>query len=106
MFPVEIATKGTDPSAGQIMVGMPQSPSNCDKICTGDDVPVCGTNHQTYKNSCELENAQCQNPAIGYAYSGKCTGDIALSLKKFILKKKVFSHFVNKIIDLKVLKKK
>ena len=45
----------------------------CDKACTFDYNPVCGSNSVTYPNKCALEIATCKSDGeISLAYEGKC----------------------------------
>ncbi|CEO99342.1 Kazal-like domain-containing protein [Plasmodiophora brassicae] len=45
---------------------------DCDRLCTRDWNPVCGTNGITYSNACSLDIAHCKDPRISLAYSGEC----------------------------------
>ena len=52
----------------------------CEKACSRSYVPVCGTNSQTYVNSCELEVAMCYDERLRKASDGPCpSGKLNLS---------------------------
>ncbi len=46
--------------------------SECPSICQLDYSPVCGTDGETYGNSCALEVAACKNSEIKKAHDGEC----------------------------------
>ena len=46
--------------------------SECPSICQLDYTPVCGTDGETYGNSCALEVAACKNSEIKKAHDGEC----------------------------------
>ena len=79
-----ITIEGTKTGPGKALIECEKiqaSPPDCDQPCTREYVPVCGSNDQTYSNLCALQNAQCKNPTIQYAHSGKCAGQFFFFLK-------------------------
>jgi hypothetical protein len=45
----------------------------CNKVCTFDYKPVCGSDSVTYPNKCGLEIATCKSAdEISLAYEGEC----------------------------------
>ncbi|GLD94686.1 hypothetical protein PINS_up003310 [Pythium insidiosum] len=44
----------------------------CGIRCSGEGVPVCGSDGQTYRNRCQLEAARCHSPSLTMAYPGVC----------------------------------
>ncbi|OQS02261.1 autophagy-related protein [Thraustotheca clavata] len=40
--------------------------------CISFPNPVCGSNGQTYRNSCYLDKAMCEDSTIEFAYRGEC----------------------------------
>ncbi|XP_048758939.2 serine protease inhibitor dipetalogastin-like [Ostrea edulis] len=52
-------------------------PSSCQKFCTAQYAPVCGTNHITYSNMCKLQIAECEaklhHRFLGLAHTGRCS---------------------------------
>ncbi|CAK1587191.1 unnamed protein product [Parnassius mnemosyne] len=44
--------------------------SNC--VCTYDYKPVCGTDGETYPNSCSLKCRQTENPGLDISHRGAC----------------------------------
>ncbi|KAK4293699.1 hypothetical protein Pmani_033624 [Petrolisthes manimaculis] len=51
------------------------SDSSCGKPCSSDYHPVCGTDNVTYKNSCQLTQANCKTHSITVAFRGECFGE-------------------------------
>ncbi|KAK3859030.1 hypothetical protein Pcinc_034813 [Petrolisthes cinctipes] len=49
--------------------------SACGKPCSSDYHPVCGTDNVTYKNSCQLTQANCKTHSITVAFRGECFGE-------------------------------
>ena len=49
----------------------------CHEECSDIYDPVCGTDHQTYSNECNLKLQICQtrNKNLTLAYSGECIGN-------------------------------
>ncbi|XP_071824330.1 uncharacterized protein [Apostichopus japonicus] len=47
---------------------------NCDRACTLQFEPVCGSDRMTYSNLCTFQEAQCRNPILTYV-SGACQQD-------------------------------
>ncbi|XP_022317870.2 ovomucoid-like [Crassostrea virginica] len=54
-----------------------QLTSTCQRMCTAQYSPVCGTNHITYSNICKLQIAQCEyklrHRYLGVAHMGTCS---------------------------------
>nr|XP_011445699.2 serine protease inhibitor dipetalogastin [Crassostrea gigas] len=52
-------------------------PSTCQKMCTAQYSPVCGSNHITYSNICKLQIAQCEyklhHRFLGLSHTGTCS---------------------------------
>ncbi|XP_061175226.1 serine protease inhibitor dipetalogastin-like [Saccostrea echinata] len=52
-------------------------PHVCQKMCTAQYAPVCGTNHITYSNMCKLQIAECEaklhHRFLGLAHTGTCS---------------------------------
>ena len=44
----------------------------CDKPCTREYRPVCGSNSVTYANKCIFENARCKNKLLSVMSEGVC----------------------------------
>ncbi|CAG0904960.1 unnamed protein product [Darwinula stevensoni] len=44
----------------------------CEKGCTLEYRPVCGSDFQTYPNICAFQVAQCKNPRLRLRHHGKC----------------------------------
>ncbi|XP_059142358.1 four-domain proteases inhibitor-like [Physella acuta] len=44
----------------------------CPGPCPDILLPVCGTDNQTYPNSCDLRNSNCDRPDVTVAYEGQC----------------------------------
>ena len=45
---------------------------NCDKDCTRELRPLCGSDGKTYSNPCVFANAQCKNDSLTIAKQGEC----------------------------------
>ncbi|CAL4114800.1 unnamed protein product [Meganyctiphanes norvegica] len=52
--------------------GSPDGKNDCDLLCPTTEDFHCGTDSVTYKNPCELLNANCKNFDIKLAYRGPC----------------------------------
>src|SRR5688572_9415224 len=44
----------------------------CDKPCTKEYFPICGSDGVTYGNKCMFSIAQCKNPKLTVASEGEC----------------------------------
>ena len=49
-----------------------QTADPCDKPCTREYMPLCGSDKRTYANRCVFQNAQCRNGALSILNEGKC----------------------------------
>ena len=45
---------------------------DCNKPCSKELMPVCGSNNQTFNNECLLKNAQCKDASITEKHNGAC----------------------------------
>ena len=57
--------------------------ADCEKACTRELLPKCGTDGTTYNNPCLLEIAICKDPSLQLASDGPCPpppGTMNLSL--------------------------
>ena len=46
--------------------------TTCEKACTRDYRPKCGTDGTTYSNQCELEIAMCKDSSLELHSDGPC----------------------------------
>ena len=46
--------------------------------CTGDYVPVCGSDAKTYSNECQLELSKCKDSKLHEVYIGECKSEIGM----------------------------
>ena len=44
----------------------------CEKPCSREYIPVCGSNEVTYGNLCMFQNTLCSSPKLRIAYNGTC----------------------------------
>ncbi|XP_069935619.1 PI-actitoxin-Avd5a-like [Cherax quadricarinatus] len=57
-----------------VLLPLTQSRSHCSQFCVLVVDPVCGTDGNTYSNSCFLGLAACENPQLNLriAHKGPC----------------------------------
>ncbi|KAG7390201.1 hypothetical protein PHYBOEH_007075 [Phytophthora boehmeriae] len=60
---------GSNPETGSL-----SPPEGCDRLCTEEFRPICGSDGVTYGNPCFFGIAQCLNETLTVAFEGKCTG--------------------------------
>jgi len=49
--------------------------ASCNRMCTEEYSPICGTNGVTYGNRCFFNVAKCKKPSIQLKNVGECTCD-------------------------------
>ena len=55
----------------------------CEKTCTEEYSPRCGSDGKTYDNQCYFQIAQCKNPRLRLVKRGEC------EKSKYILDKNI-----------------
>ncbi|KAI3387816.1 hypothetical protein SNEBB_009702 [Seison nebaliae] len=46
--------------------------SECNKNCSDNVRPICGSDGRSYQNKCEFKNAKCRNPSLTKKSDGNC----------------------------------
>lgn len=46
--------------------------STCERACSSEYNPVCGSNGFTYPNECKLQEAACENQVLRLVHDGEC----------------------------------
>ncbi|DBA05114.1 TPA: hypothetical protein N0F65_000802 [Lagenidium giganteum] len=70
--PGDSGDQGTSTGDGDVTHPPPTSGDDCQRVCTDEYKPICGTDGKQYGSRCELQVAQCDDSSLHEAYPGPC----------------------------------